>query len=433
MRRHSRLLLGVVGALIVSAQAHGQPAPSTATSLGVSLALPEAYESTISALSALATSGAAALKTSRANARSLAIRAALAKTLLASGPTVTSIVLDKDNQDPTLGEVSLLCVPRQNYVSRSIALNYINTLVQNISAVSAKPAAPNDIAGAIKLLLATSNYAIADAVKVDPASTANLTAASLSSCKQDLSAYEQDYYGATTRAAAPNVVPAAVPAEAAPIDTFAFLGPIGSLIDTFLSILQPVLIDASQAVDQSRRQTAITTALGDPDIQSKIAATGRQLATSINAYARASKHNQVGLFVEQLVAIRATTIDLSNVAECKGLAPSTRLPSDAPNAAFVSCWHAAWTKLQPLVESLNGVADSYDTLADSTGNIDAQKLVGTILADYAQIKSGANAPQDLAVFANDVTEFITFANAVANAVSSGNIGALKSAATVVLK
>ena len=124
------------------------------------------YESTISALSALATSGAAALKTSRANARALGIRTALTKTLLASGPSVTSIVLDKDNRDPALSDIAVLCTPRQNYVSNAVSLNYLNTLVQNINAVSAKAAAPNDITGAIKLLLATSNYAIADKVKV---------------------------------------------------------------------------------------------------------------------------------------------------------------------------------------------------------------------------------------------------------------------------
>jgi ribosomal protein L12E/L44/L45/RPP1/RPP2 len=435
MRRSGRFALSVVGLLVSAAQSFAQsttPAGTT-SSLGVPVALPPAYESTISALSALATSGAVALKTSRANARAQIIRTALTKTLLGSGSSVTSIVLDKDDRDPTLGEIALLCAPRQTYVSNSVSLNYLNTLVQNINAVSAKAAAPNDITGAIKLLLATSNYAIADKVKVDAQTIDSLSAATLANCKADLSSYDQDYYGAAIRAGTPITTSAAVPASIGSVNTFAFLGPVGTLIDTFLSILQPVLIDASVLVDETRRQTAIATALADPDIENKIATTGKQLASVLSAYAAASRHTEAALFVEQLTAIRETSIDLSAVADCKTLAPDNRLPSGAPNAAFVSCWRGAWAKLQPLVASLTSTGDNYDNLADPSGSADPQKLLSTILADYAKIKAGATAPANLAIFASDVTEFITLANAIATAASSSNIAALQKAAAAASK
>src|SRR5215831_2135230 len=282
-----RFAVSVAGLLVSSVPVFAQdtPAPGATSSLGVPVALPPAYESTISALSALATSGAMALKTSRANARAQIIRTALTKALLASGPSVTSIVLDKNDRDPILGEIAVLCAPRQTYVGNSVSLNYLNTLVQNINAVSAKAAAPTDITGAIKLLLATSNYAIADKVKVDAQTIDSLSAATLANCKADLSSYDQDYYGAAIRAGTPTTSSAAVPASAVSVNTFAFLGPVGTLIDTFLSILQPVLIDASVLVDETRRQTAIATALADPDIESKIATTGKQLASVLSAYA----------------------------------------------------------------------------------------------------------------------------------------------------
>ena len=75
MRRSGRLALSVVGLLVSAAQVFAQSAtpPGTTSSLGVSVAPPPAYESTISALSALATSGAVTLKMSRANARPLNI------------------------------------------------------------------------------------------------------------------------------------------------------------------------------------------------------------------------------------------------------------------------------------------------------------------------------------------------------------------------
>jgi hypothetical protein len=125
-------------------------------------------------------------------------------------------------------------------------------------------------------------------------------------------------------------------------------------------------------------------------------------------------------------------IDLSNVADCKDLVPASRLPSGAPNAAFISCWSAAWAKLKSQVDNLTALGDSYDGLADTT-NISAKSKLGTILADFSKINAGQNDPASLAVFAADITEFITFANAVATAASQSNISALKSAAAAVSK
>ena len=416
-------------------QAPTAPAQTNAAA-AVPVVLPQAYDLTISSLSALATGAAAALKTNKSDARTLAIRVALSKRVLAAGPMISTITLDKTDTDASLGEIAILCAPRQNYVNNGVALNYLNALVQNLNAVSAKPAAPTDIAGALKLMLATSSYSVTDQVKVDPATIAAVAATKLSNCKADLSAYAKDYYGTDMPAA--NPTPGAAAAVASPaaagggIDTFSFLGPIGTLIDTFLSILQPVLIDASQIVDEDRRRAAIETALADPAIHAKIETTGHQLASAVDSFAAASRHSLVGSFVEQLVSIRKTSIDLSNEADCKTLSPATRLPSGAPNAAFIDCWRAAWAKLQPQVSNLNTIGDSYDTLADAT-TVSAQKLFGTIMADYAEISTGAPDAQNLAIFGNDITEFITLANAVATAASSSNISALKSAIAAVAK
>jgi hypothetical protein len=426
------LSLSALATLIVSVEAYGQaPGAASPTSLGVDVALPPAYESTISSLGALATAGSAALKTSRADARRLAVRTALSKKLLAAVGPITTITLDKADTDAMLGEIGILCSPRQSYISNSVSLNYLNTLVQSVDSLGTKTAAPTDILSALKLLLASSSYAIVDKVKVDAASVQALAATTLSTCEGDLKSYEIDYYGA--KIVAPGQpVPAAAPAPVAAIDTFSFLGPLGNLIDTFLSILQPVLINASQLVDEERRRSAIETALGDPATHEKIQNTGKQIAGVVDSFAAASRHKLVGSFVEQLVAIRETSIDLSNVADCKTLALSTRLPSGAPNASFIGCWSAAWAKLQPQVDNLNTIGDGYDAIAD-TGGVNAQKLLGTILADYDKIKNGATDAQNLTVFANDVGEFIAFANAIANAASKSNIASLKSAAAAVVK
>ena len=438
------LSLTAVATLALPIQANAQApnpvtAPGSATTLGQQVALPPLYESVVSSLSAIATSGAAALKTYRSGARALAIRTALTTALLNEAAPVTTITLDKTDSNALLGDIALLCTPRQNYVGNSVSLNYLNSLVQNINTVSALPAAPTDIGGALALLFATSGYSIADKVNVDPGTIAKLGAAALTSCQTDLSSYDAAYYG--IRILPPGPAPAAAaPAAATPagVDTFAFLGPIGTLIDTFLSILQPILIDASKIVDQARRQGAIINALTDPATQAKITTTGQQLASAVDNYAASSRQGLVGSFVEQLVSIRETPIDLSNVADCRSVAPASRLPSGAPNAAFVGCWSAAWAKLKTQVDNLTALGDSYDLLADATSinGKSGKDLLGEILDDFKQMNTGKFDPTNaanLAVFAADVTQFINFANAVAAAASQSNISALKSAAAAASK
>ena len=334
--------------------------------------------------------------------------------------------LDKTDTDPTLGESALLCAPRQSYISNSVSLNYLNTLVQNINSVSTPAAAPTDIAGALKLLFASSGYAITDKVKVDQSTLDDLANKILADCEADLRAYAKDYYGTEMPTADHLMLGSAAPGSG--VDTFAFLGPIGGLIDTFLSILQPVLIDASKIVDQTRRQQAVQTALEQNE--DKISTTGKLLAAAVDNYAVSARHNLAGSFVEQLVAIRETSIDLGSIADCQNLTPTNRLPSGAPDAAFIGCWSAAWAKLQPQVNNLKTLGDNYDALADA-GSVSASKLFDTIMANYKAIKNG-QIPVSNVVLA-DMTEFVTFANDIANAASKSDVAALKAAAAAASK
>jgi hypothetical protein len=82
----------------------------------------------------------------------------------------------------------------------------------------------------------------------------------------------------------------------------------------------------------------------------------------------------------------------------------------------------AWAKLKPQVDSLNTIAGNYDTLADNNTVI-AKTRFDTIMANFAKLKN--EAPSES--FLSDITEFISFANAVATAASKSNVAALKSA------
>jgi hypothetical protein len=407
--------LSAVVMLGLATQANGDASVTPPT-----IVLPQVYETIIASAGALATSGAAALKSARSDARNLAFRLALTKAILTLPAGTTTIQLDKADTNPELGETALLCDVRLDYIKNVAGLNYLNSLVQKLNAVSKPVAAPTDIVGALKLLLATSSYSISDGVQSKPANVSSLQAQTLTTCETDLKLYDKAYYGqAAGGTALPTNEAAAAPALGI---SLAFLGPIGTLIDTFVSILQPIFIDTSTMVDEARRRGVIENALNDPATRAKIETVGRDLATAVDNFATTSRRSAAGFFVEQLVTIREMPIDLSKHPECQGLASRQRLPSGAPSAAFVACWKAAWGQLQPSVISLLTLAENYDALADSS-NVNAQKLFGTIMADYELISSGKADASN--VFWDDITQFITFANAVSTAASKANIATLQ--------
>jgi hypothetical protein len=407
--------LSIVVTLVLGTQANGDsPAPSP------TIVLPQAYETIIASAGSLATSSAAALKNARSDTRDLAFRLALTKTILSTQPGTTTIHLDKAHSDPELGERVLLCSVRLNYIKNVAGLNYLNSLVQKLNEVSKPAAAPTDIVGALKLLLATSSYSISDGVQSKPANVTSLQGQAQTSCETDLKSYDRAYYGQDAGGILPIVANEA--AAGPPGISLAFLGPIGTLVDTFVAILQPIFIDASTMVDAARRRGVVENALNDPGTRAKIETVGRDLAATVDNFATTSRRSAAGSFVEQLVSIREMPIDLGRHPECQGLASRPRLPSGPPSPAFVTCWKAAWEQLQPSVNSLLALAGNYDAIADA-GNPNAQKLFSTIMADYELISSGKAEASN--VFWDDVTQFITFANATSNAASKANISTLQ--------
>jgi hypothetical protein len=397
---------------------------STSGTTPQSIALPKAYQSIIVSASALVTTGTTALKTLRSEARTSSLRKALTERILSS-IQVSSIVLDKDNNEESLSDTSLLCKSRQDYIKYSSSLNYLSSLNQKLSATSAPAVAPTDIVGALKLMFASASYLISLSAQT-PAQISASLAADAKTCESDLAFYDRDYYGATV---GPAISVAETEAVAAGLPSLGFLGPIGTLIDTFTSIVTPIFIKVSTIEDENRRREVIETALNDPKTRTAFEATGKQLAEKIDGFASTSRRNLAGSFVEQLVQIRQISIDLSKTEACKSdLTALPRLPSGAPNAEFIICWQTAWAQIQPRVASLAAIGDSYDALADA-GSISARKLLGTILADYRLLSvkpDNAQDTADLNVFWGDVTEFISLASAINTAASKANISGLKS-------
>jgi hypothetical protein len=406
-----------------------QAIASPPTSLSVPVTLPQPFEAAISSIAGLATGAGAALKSYRSDARTMAIRVALARALVAAKGFNTPITLSADG---SLAEDAALCGPRQNYITNSVYLNYLNSLIQNINTVSMRAATPTDIPSALKLLLATTNYSITDKVKIDAGSLNELAAKAKASCEKDLGAYAKDYYGLVPGTA---IGPAAAAAgDGGAITTFAFLGPIGMLVDTFLSVLQPILIDWATLADEARRQQAIIYALSNRDIQSKVTTTGSALAAALDVFSDSSRHAATGAFVEQLVSIREMKIDLTGVDDCKNLSTASQ-KNGVPNPTFVQCFSVAWSKIQKDVANLSTLGDKYDTLADAN-TVSGKILFDRIIKDWVAIQQ-AMANGGAAVytqsFLSDLTQFIAFAQAVAATASSSNLAALNKAAAAVAK
>jgi len=428
-----RLLSLSIAATVLPVAAFAQ-APSTKapTSLGQSVTLPQPYESTVASIGALATGAQTALQSYKSDARTLAVRLALFNAISAKKEPID---LSKDN---TLLEYAMLCTPRVNYVTDSVYLNYLNTLVQNINAVSIKSKAATDIPTALKILLATTNYQVVDKVGISSDAINKLTTLTDAQCKQDLGSYAADFYGQV-----PGGGQAKSQALASPpaVNMFAFLGPVGALVDTFLSILQPVLIDWATLADETRRQDAIIDALTDQTIQQNINKSGPLLAAAMDDFSAKSRYALVGAFVEQLVLIRDTKIDLSKVEDCGKLQVATDPTSGIPNSTFVGCYGAAWSKIQKGVANLTTYGDNYDTLADkiilSNGKpVTAKQLFQNIMADWAKIaeatKDGKGGVYTQA-FLEDLTEFIALAQDIATAASKSNLSALDKAAAAAAK
>jgi hypothetical protein len=429
MVRKRRTQLAMLAAVVVVVAPSVRAADNSATAvttqtLGTAVNLPPLYEPTIQSIGALAASGATSLKTFRSDARTQSIRAALSKVLLDAPPS--TIILDKASTDPAVGEVAILCAPRAAYAGKQLYQNYLNTLVQNIDAVSNKTSPDSTILDALKLLFASSGYNITDAIGVDPKAVADAVARNKAACEADLKSYALDYYGISLPEGPPA---AALAAAAGGVVDMSFLGPAGTLITTFLGVIQPVLTQAASAVDQQRRDEAIQTALVDNE--SKITEAGEQLADAIDSYAAAARHRLAGAFVEQLASIRTMPIDLSKVEECKTIKGESRSPSGAPDPSFIACWRAAWATVQPQVDKLNTIGDNYDTFVDA-GTKTAKSQFATIMANYKKIQAGDNEIPISHVF-DEITQFINFANAISTAASNSNIDKLKSEAAAAEK
>jgi hypothetical protein len=379
------------------------------------LALPEAYKSIVTSTSALSSSATELVRLERTTLRLQRIRTALTAKLLVAN------FGDKFSINDLIEEQDLLCGARANHISTVARYNYVNAVTSQIEEIS-KPSSATDILSAIKIVLASYSVDVSDR-SLSATSISQLKNIITTRCQTDIRGFDKAYYGTaiTGAQAGQPTPPAEAPSGTEALPSLAFLGPFGALIDTVLGIITPVLTEAANIVDQSKRKQAIEDFLSDQNNQNSLRSAGQELAQAVSDYTWATRLKSAGAFVEGVMVIRKSEIDLARLDSCKD--PNNekfvRSASGAPSARFVLCWRAAWGQLESTVASTLKAAEDYDELADAGDSATALTAFRRIDTEFTAISRG-NSVNDPQAFWQFVLQIVSFANTLQTAFSQDN-------------
>lgn len=394
--------------------------------------LPKAYVALIASTKALLASSDEFSDMQRTTERLKVIRIEFATKLRAATGT------SKFQLSGLSDERKLLCEPRVSRLTTLAQSNYLKSLLSQLDETS-KQTKPDGLLSAVKLLFA--KYSIDGSAKaLDSATLSALGDRTRGRCEQDIKGFDVAYYGIEikpTLAAGPTEsTKGAESIESIKEESFpglAALGPLGVLIDTFLSTIEPVIIGAAAIVDEAKREQAVQEFLNSPTNQANLKKYGEQIGAAASRFNWDKRLERAGQFVEGVRLLQTNEIDLSKIDECKNLngASLPRADSGAPNAAFMLCWKEAWAQLEPLVLSTLKAGADYDQLADAGDSATALNGFKKVTSDLSAISN--NAITDPAVLWSFVTQVLTFATTVQAAFSQENRDKLHKAIDAVVK
>ena len=294
--------------------------------------------------------------------------------------------------------------------------NYLNSVVSQIQSVSKAAAPPTDLLTALQALFASYQVKASDAA-LNSKALEKLRTNTHAPCVADLRDFAVAYYGQSPLAP----MAGAPTANVSLLDLVPDVGPIGTLVGTIISIITPVAIDLSTAVDQTKRKQAVLDFLGKEENYLAILHSGTALAQAVSDYTLAKRLITAGTFAENIAVVTTTNVDLAKLDACSDTVHLLDTLDGAPGPTLMSCYHAVWSKYQDAVSAALKAASDYDTLADAG---DTQ----TVLKNFKEITNPANYNKMLqnsdltnpTQFWQDVTQLVTFANAVVTAASPAN-------------
>jgi hypothetical protein len=452
LRSHSArktwLLAGAAAAAM-----HGMSSPARAADES------NKYAAFVSALSALSASASDAIQNERNAARLELIRQEVTKKVLAAYPMSAPPGAAPDSKTISLGDVldetSLLCGLRykaQVVVAKisprdpnaSITIDHLNTLAQQnylsgaASKLQAVAASSNstDIFAAFKALFA--DYQIS--LQLQPNASNENREASRKSCEADLKEFDAAYFGVQIPTP-PAAVAAAEPAAAAPNplgSLLGLLGPVGTLGNSIIGIIEPIVVDFANLATSFEKQQAIRTFLSTPANQTNLRGAGLGLGRTTSDSLFAKRLSLAGTFAEQIAVLGGTSVDLTSKeiqAACPGPyvanpAMYQRGANGLPTAQFRRCYHAVWAQFEKPVTAALQTAGAYDQLADAGDTSTALNKYNKLTADFNPIIDGN---VDSSSLWDTASQLLTFASAIKNAFSADNLKKLQQEFAAVTK
>jgi hypothetical protein len=363
--------------------------------------LPPAVDALITGTGALAKSAGDTIDLGPSIARLTAIKAAFREALKkANASTPLSL--------SGLDEIALLCKTRSEsgLLKLTAQRNFIQSVSGKIDALG-RPSQIDNLSQAVASLFSSQSLevkGIPDKTALDRASNSIESA-----CEDDFKHIDVAYYAA--------------PEEKKTGDhSLAAFGAVGSLIDTIVGIITPVVVEGAKIIDEQRRRSVVLSYLQTPGVSTQISDSARELAAGVKQSIDAKRQSLAGTFNENLVLLRSKTEDLSKIEACKSLldgGSDKAKPNGAPNDAFVRCWEAAWAEIATQVANVIKSANDYDQLANAGDTSDVQKNANAILNSMDKItKPGAKV--DLTNLWNITVELLAFADKVNTAASADN-------------
>lgn len=262
-----------------------------------------------------------------------------------------------------LDENKLLCLVQRTHIEVAARRNYMQALAGRIEQVG-KPAKIDNLIGAVQSLFSHQTIDLRGPMASKQELEA-LVKNTVTRCGNDIKASSQSYYLASIAPPAPALTASTTDEdEEFPL---VFLGSLSSLINVFVGIITPAVVEGAKFIDEQYRRDAIRRFLSDETNRTHIRQSGDTLATEVGAWIEGKRGTLTGSFLEKLAVLRKSEVNLAKFDACKGF-ETARFKTRASGAAsdeFVLCWRAAWSQLEGSVAAVLKAADEYDQLLDA--------------------------------------------------------------------
>jgi hypothetical protein len=366
--------------------------------------LPPAVDAFIASVNGLSTSAKDLTDLGRSAARLQLFKTEVSRQLLsANGESVVQLAW--------IDEARVLCTVESDNIVLAAERNYLAAVGSKIEEIG-KPSQIDNLTSAVHALFASQSIDVQSVA--DETALKNLQKGIIDRCTSDLKSYDIAYYGISLSQPTSQLGNEAV--------GLSLLGSIGSLIDTIVGVVAPVIQEGAKIVDEQARRRVVLAFLSNPQNVAQIKNAGLDVARKTSQYVLTKRRALAGSFEQDLAVVRTRLVELKKLDACQAyLKSESKLArrQDGPiNDDFVLCWKATWDAFANDVAAALKDADEYDRLADAGDSDNATKAFVPLSQSLQAVANTDNA--SIAQFWNWATELLAFADKVNTAASPEN-------------